>query len=366
MHKIQLLSRTLIFILIASSCSVELTPVLETPQVEVTPLVASTSAFPATQVPVTWSHLNLTGRLVYLSSTTEGDELTSQVQMLDLVTGELRTVFSLPSAWIYYAAVSPDAKTLVMSYAPPKQSSTASVRSLYLLPLDTSAKPQPLFPAPSPADRYTQVEWSPDGKYMYYVHYNQDDSAGQFYEDYDISRVSYPEGAQEKILEQAFWPRLSSDSSKLVYVSLDPETGENELFVANSEGTNPQRVPLSGSPVPDIIDAPLFNPDGQSIIFSAPEATQARQPDFFESLLGVQIARAHNVPSDWWSVPITGGTPTQLTKLQTINLFASLSLDGTRAASLSGDGIFVMELDGSNLTQLVNDQGVHGTVSWIP
>jgi Tol biopolymer transport system component len=78
------------------------------------------------------------------------------------------------------------------------------------------------------------------------------------------------------------------------------------------------------------------------------------------------VAKAHDVPSDWWSVPITGGAPTQLTNIQTINLFASISPDQQHVASLSGDGIFVMDLDGSNLTQLVSDPGVHGTVSWIP
>jgi Tol biopolymer transport system component len=55
-----------------------------------------------------------------------------------------------------------------------------------------------------------------------------------------------------------------------------------------------------------------------------------------------------------------------LTQLQTINLFAAISPDQKHIASLSGDGIFVMDLDGSNLTQLVADLGVHGTVSWIP
>jgi hypothetical protein len=58
--------------------------------------------------------------------------------------------------------------------------------------------------------------------------------------------------------------------------------------------------------------------------------------------------------------------PTRLTNIQTINLFASISPDRQHIASLSGDGIFVMDLDGSNLTQVLSDSGVHGTLSWIP
>jgi Tol biopolymer transport system component len=367
MIRISFLRWAPVFALIVCSCSIEMDQVSETPPVENPPLITSTSKFPVTHIPVNWAHLNLTGRLIYLSSMEAGDELTSSIQMLDLVTGEIATILSIPGAWMYYATVSPDAKFLVMSYAPPERSNSSSSRSLYVVPLDGSTDPQALFAPPTPVDRYTQAEWSPDGKYIYYVHYNQDHQpAGQFFEDYDLWRMTHPGGEREKIVEHAFWPRLTPDSARLVYVTLDPATGKNELFVTTSDGSNPERVALSGSQMPEIIDAPIFAPDGQSILFSAPEPERAYQPNLFESLLGIQVVKAHSVPSDWWSVPLTGGVPTQLTNIQTINLFASISPDQKHIASLSGEGLFVMELDGSNLTQLMFDQGVHGTVSWIP
>lgn len=360
---------TLIYALIVCSCTVEIDQVNQTPeaQVETTPMISSTSVLPVTHVPVTWAHLNLTGSLIYLNSTMEGDALTSNIQMLDLATGELATIFSVSSGWIYYATVSPDTKTLVISYSPPGQASSPSARSLYTLPLDRSAETQPLFKPPTAADRYTQAEWSPDGTYIYYAHYNQEALAeAQVFEDYDLSRMNYLTGEQEKIFEHAFWPRLSPDSSRLVYISLEPDSGRNELFVANADGSNPQRVNLSGPQALEIIDAPIFLPDGSSILFSAPEPSQSYQPNFLERWMGVQVVKAHSVPSDWWSVPVTGGAATRLTNLQTINLFASISPDQQHIASLSGEGIFVMNLDGSNLTQLISDSRVHGTVSWIP
>jgi Tol biopolymer transport system component len=367
MMKRQFLYRALICALIICSCTVEMNQTLETPAPAVTHTTPSTSIFPATQVPVTWAHLNLAGKLVYLSSTMEGEQLTSTVQVLDLVSGTATTIFSAPGAWAYYATISPDAKTLAMSYVPPKDSNSSSGRSLYVIPLDASTEAQPLFTPPTPDDHYIQVEWSPDGTYLYYVHYNsQIRIEDQLDPIYDILRMRYPDGQPEKIADHAFWPRVSPDSSKLVYIFVDPDTARNELFVANADGSNSQRVELSGPQTPEIIDAPIFSPDGQSILFSAPEPSQSHQPNFFEKLMGIQVAKAHDVPSDWWSVPITGGIPSQLTNLQTINLFASISPDQKHIASLSGEGIFVMDLDGSNLTQLVSDPGVHGTVSWIP
>jgi Tol biopolymer transport system component len=151
-----------------------------------------------------------------------------------------------------------------------------------------------------------------------------------------------------------------------VYVSFDPVSGFNQLFVANADGSDPQAIVLDGSLASEIFDAPMFSPDRQAVLFSAPSPVQAHQLNWLDRLMGVQVASAHNVPSDWWSVSLTGGTPKRLTYLQAFKLFASLSPDKKYIASLSGDGIFVMDVDGSNLTQLLNDPKVSSTLNWLP
>jgi len=349
------------------SCTVEVNQTVATPTPTMIPTTPSTSIFPMAPVPVTWAHLNLTGKLIYLSSTMEGDTLTSHVRMLDLTSGDRATIVSFPLAWVYYATISPDGKMLVMSYVPPTQQNVLSSRILYVMPLDASVPPLPLFTAPTPNDRYIQAEWSPDGEYIYYAHYdNTKRFPGRLDPVYDIFRMKYPDSKPEKIADNAFWPRISPDSKKIVYIYINLESGMDELYIANADGTDPKQIVLSDFPIAEIIDAPIFSPDGQSILFSVPSPERSSQPNWFEKFLEVQVAKAHDVPSDWWSVPVTGGVPTQLTNIQTINLFGSISPDQKRIASMSGEGIFVMDLDGSNLTQLVSDSGVHGTVSWIP
>jgi Tol biopolymer transport system component len=338
------------------------------PSIETTPVTSSTFLLPATHVPITWADLNLSGKLVYLSSSMQNNSLIASIQLLDLTTANIATIFTAPrGGWIYYATISPDGKQLIISYQPPSQPGSASNRALYITLFDASTSPQPFFAPPSPHDHYVQAEWSPDGKYIYYAHYNDNDKPdAQLNPPYDLFRMSYPDGQPEKIADHAFWPRVSSDSTKLVYVSLDPVSGRNGLCVANIDGTDPQSINLSGPEVPEVIDAPIFSPDRQFILFSAPPPSQAYKPNWFEIMMGIDIARAHSIPSDWWSVPITGGVPTRLTNIQTINLLASFSPDNKHIASVSGEGLFVMDLDGSNLTRLISDSGVHGTVSWIP
>jgi len=317
--------------------------------------------------PVTWAGLNLTGRLVYTRVSSNDDVSALSVETLDLVTGEIKTIFTAPEdAWIYYSAVSPDGSQLVISYVPPSETNPNRNQALYILPMDGSAPPHLLITPPTEFDQYIQVEWSADGKYLYYVYNNyKNQPANQIYPNYKIFRMVYPDGQPEQIAENAFWPRVSPDSASLVYVALDPNTGTGDLIVANTDGTNAHAIKTGGSDDPGIKDAPIFSPDGESILFSAPSPQQSYKPNWLDQIMGVQIGKAHSVPSDWWSVAVTGGEATRLTSIQSTSLFGSIAPDKEHLVSFSLEGLFVMELDGSNLTALIPDPG-GSTVDWLP
>jgi len=325
---------------------------------------AGTSAPPADNTQSSAAPNAFTGKLIYSTASSEGNVFTSKIQSFDPATKDQTNIFTASgTAWIYYLAVSPTNGQILMAYAPSSDDST----SLYSLAIDGSEAPKIFLQSPSTHDRYIQVEWSPEGKYVYYVYYNfEDRAADEVYPHYSVFRMEYPNGQPAKILDQATWLRVSPDSSKIVYVYFDAVSGENKLFWANADGSNVTHIPLTGALADQIIDAPMFLPDGQTILFSAASPARSMQPNWLDRLMGVQIAHAHNVPSDWWSVPLTGGEPTRLTQLQTVKLFGSLSPDNQHIASVSGDGIFAMNLDGSNIIRLLSDPSISSTVSWIP
>jgi Tol biopolymer transport system component len=331
-------------------------------------------SLPALQVPISWSNLNLTGTLVYISSVQTQSSLIMSIQALSLTTGEITTIFqAVNGAWIDFASVSPGGKELLMAYLPPRAASAANSagqQALYTIPLDGSQPPELLFTPPSNGDQYYQPVWSADGKYIYFAHTDFNAPlkiAGQHYPIYEIYRMAYPGGQPQKIADQAYWPRLSADGARLAFVSLDPLDGSNKLFAANADGSGAYQVTISGVYIPQIIDAPFFTPDDSSVLYSAVSPTQSSRPDWIQRLLGVTSASAHTVPSDWWSVPIGGGTPTQLTHITAVGLYASQSPDKKYIASYSGLGVFVMKMDGTNSTTLVSNLGgLSGTVSWMP
>ena len=333
------------------------------------PTPRASTAVPTEEIPVTWANLKLTGKLVFTSANMRQDNEILRIQILDLATGQISKVFQTTgSSWIYYMTVSSVNNQIVISYTPPLGYNSPTHQTLYIFPLDGSQLYQLLFNPASPDDVYPQAEWSPDGKYIYYVHSSSKPQyQGQLYPIYEIFRMAYPDGQPEKIAENAFWPRLSSDLSQLIYVFSDPDDGLNKIFVANADGSNAHQVVLTGQNVPDIIDAPIFSPDGQSILFSAPTPLKVYQPNWLEKLLGVQVAEAHSIPSEWWSVSLSGGTPKQLTHIQSPVLFASVAPDGRYIVSYSGNGLFVMKADGSEIALIYRDLGgIAGMVSWIP
>jgi hypothetical protein len=112
----------------------------------------------------------------------------------------------------------------------------------------------------------------------------------------------------------------------------------------------------------------MFAADDQSIIFSAPNLGRSFTPGMFLFWLDLSRIFANGgIPSDWWSVPLAGGEPNQLTNIYSSSLYANFSPDKKHIAVYSADGIFVMNPDGSELTVLIDDVGqIAGTVSWIP
>ena len=156
----------------------------------------------------------------------------------------------------------------------------------------------------------------------------------------------------------ASWPRLSYDGAKLAYVN-----NELELIVARPDGSNPKTA-LS-SDVFEAVDAPLFSRDGDLLYFSAVGTAAESTASLWDQLLGVGVASAHGVPSDWWRMPAAGGEPERLTDIEAIGLYGDFSLDGGHLAFISSEGVYLMRPDGSDVRQIREITAI-GTIDWVP
>ncbi len=101
------------------------------------------------------------GELVYLAGEVKQVYLVVDLQVLDLKTGDVTTLFqSPPGAWISGEAVSPDGKQVVLSYEPPPGGEFGGQEALYVMPVDGSAAPSLLFAPESKTHSYSQPAWS--------------------------------------------------------------------------------------------------------------------------------------------------------------------------------------------------------------
>jgi Tol biopolymer transport system component len=141
-------------------------------------------------------------------------------------------------------------------------------------------------------------------------------------------------------------------------------TEDNDFLLADADGSDPQ--PILDQGAFSAVDAPLFSPDGVHICFSAVLPSAAARASLVDRLLGVGVAQAHSVPSDWYCQPVDGSSePQRLTELNAIGLYGDFDETGDQMAFLTTAGVYLMNADGSDLTQL-REIAATGTINWLP
>jgi Tol biopolymer transport system component len=286
------------------------------------------------------------------------------VMAFDAGSGALTTLFAAPDySWISDGSLAPDGQHLAMGYIPPPASSQQAFASagLYVMPLDGAGSPQAILQPTDHNEVYSTPVWSPDGKVIYYSHLVAS-ASDDYAPHYTLERVAYPGGQPQVLIKDGLWPSLSTDGSQLAYLALDPAGQATTLSLADADGTH--ATALLRSDAFPIVDSHFFSPDGQQIIFSAVVDQPTSKRPILEQLLGMGIANAHNVPSDWWRVSISGGQAERLTYITRTGLYGVFAPDGKYIAFVDSTGLYVMAPDGGEILQVLDMPG-SGIMAWV-
>ena len=289
------------------------------------------------------------------------------ITRLDLSSIALTRVFQpVQDSFVGAAVLSPDGQIYFMIYSPPRDPTDPEygASSLYTLPADGSGEPRQLLQEDDSGTYYLAPWWSPDGRAVYYGRQvNPDrDPTGKYALRYFLTRYTLPDGPAQDLVSDAFYLRTSVDGQKLFYLSGDFYSSLNDIFVAEPDGSNPISLLPRGEDW--IVDLLAVAPDGQSIVFSSADRMQVKKKvSWFDTLLGVQVAQAHSVPSDLFMMKI-GEAPQQFTHLADAGFVVDYSPDGQYIVFSCTSGVYLIRPDGTGLTMIMSTP-VFGSVQWV-
>jgi serine/threonine protein kinase/Tol biopolymer transport system component len=152
------------------------------------------------------------------------------------------------------ATISPDGKYVVHVV------NDGTLSSLWVRQVATSSNVQIVPPSEA---RYVGVTFSKDGNYVYYVVYEKNSPLGIVYQ------IPALGGSPRKVTQDVDTPiTFSTDGKRFAWIRNFPQSGETALFVANSDGSNEQKIAsrqrpkrfTAGTPI-----GPSWAPEGDVI-----------------------------------------------------------------------------------------------------
>ena len=193
------------------------------------------------------------------------------------------------------------------------------------------------------------LSWSPDGQRIAFV-------SGSYHADRKIYVVNADGSSLTRLIDNqgsafSYFPSWSPDGRRIAFMSHRVLEGF-ELYVINADGSDPIRL----TDKPRIERQHAWSPDGRRIAFTYPRYRI--------------IGWADDETGDIYVVNADGSGLTDLTKSQGWNSSPSWSPDGGRIAFMSDRdknwGIYVMNADGSEPARLTKNLSGGYSLSWSP
>jgi Tol biopolymer transport system component len=217
-------------------------------------------------------------------------------------------------------------------------------------------------------------EWMPSGAVYYTVR-----TVANGREVQAIMRRQTDSAQPEMVADNAYDPAVSPDESTLVYVR---STRAGQTMLKKTIGDAGDGCELISDQVFQYLSLPRISPDGKHIAFggsgepnmqpagcggdprSKPSAAGVPGVlDLAATLLAPDVASAHGLPADVFSITLDGGEMTRLADIKDDDPTVAWSPDGAKLAIFGVSALYVVDARGGPTTKLV-EQGGYGGLDW--
>lgn len=221
---------------------------------------------------------------------------------------------------------------------------------LYLMQADGSHQTRLTFDSSTDAS----PSWAPDGKHLLFFsnRTSTQNPEGRWHL-YIIDLDSLQTRPIPQLNRDAFRPVLSPNGKHIAFDAWTEKAGTHQLFVMESDGTNPYPLTYTQS----YESAPQWSPDGSQLVYFS-------ERDFQRS------KQARETPAEIYRMQADGTAPMRLTFLEARSHYPYWSSNGNYIAfetDVTGNlELFVMQADGSDPQNITHHPSSDTSVSWSP
>lgn len=270
----------------------------------------------------------------------------------DPLSASTSTRFTVPSGGFAYELDMRD-DTLFLSYTAPATDGGSGYDRSRIVSIDAANQIEPLACRDAPGVWCFFPVAAPDSTRVWFV------MAGEDVVGDAENLLAYVENGQTtQVMAWATEPAISADGSLLAWVQVDPETRRRRLELADRDGHYLQTLVASG--VLTDISYPFFA--GDFVYFVVPTPTTASLWDWL--IPSAQAHGTHDIPGDWWRVPILGGDAEQISYLNTIHYDGQAYPDGKWFVTTTREGLVLIDLETGEATSLLETRTVRA-LAWV-
>jgi len=182
-------------------------------------------------------------------------------------------------------------------------------------------------------------------------------------------------GQSELLIDNAYDPAISPDESTLIYVR---STRAGQTMYKKTLGDSSDGCELISDQVFQYLSLPRISPDGERVALGGsgepnmgpsgcggdPRSKPAAAGTLdLLALVGPEVAYAHGLPADIYSLNMDGSNMTRIADIKDDDPTVSWAPDGTKLAIFGVAALYVVEAKGEPADKLV-DQGGYGGLDW--